>query len=144
MQISPGLSPGSWPFEKVTRKSLTFWYSPSNGMDITRKKTQPSVCNFPHALFWFLLALIRAPLPTQISRTLGTLPCSYTCCAFHSWGSKSSFVCGSWLGFALWSCAQFHIINRLFALPFWRGSGWTSTRGRRSICWCGTTRQPLL
>ncbi len=46
------------------------------GIDNARKKIKPPVFNNPPALFW-VLPLIRAPLPTQILQTIGTL--SYNC-----------------------------------------------------------------
>ena len=165
MQILLGLSPGSRPFEKVSKKTLAFppVLLPPGGLVLPiqwhfKKKAQPNcmawtsperrynpLSSTSHLLFFgIFLTLIRAPLPTQISRTVGTLPSSYTRHTFHSWGLKSFFACGNWLAFALWSRAQLHINDRLFAPPFGRDSGWTSVRGCWPICWCGTTRGPLL
>ncbi len=108
MQISSRVSRTSRPFGKVTEIPLTFppvhkpqGHSTSHprGIDNARKKIQPPIFNNPpEAIFW-VLPLIRAPLPTRILQTIGTL--SYNCilCAVHSWGSKSSLVCRHWWSF---------------------------------------------
>ncbi len=82
------------------------------------KKIWPLVFNNPPALFR-VLPLIRAPLPSLISQTVGTLLYSCIRHTFHSWGLKSSFVCGCLWNSAQWSCIWLRIIYRLFVLLFW-------------------------
>ncbi len=110
MQIPSRVSCTSCPFRKMTKIPLTFppvhkpqGYSTSHPCGMhwqCSKKIQSPVFNNPPALFQ-VLPLIRAPLPTRILQTVGTL--SYNCIlhVVHSLVSKSSLICGHW-----WSYAQ--------------------------------------
>jgi hypothetical protein len=113
------------------------------GIDTAQNKIRPPILNNPRALFW-VLSLIRAPLPSRISQTIGTLLYSCIRRAFHSWGLKSSFICGRWWSSAQWSCVWLRIIYRLFGLPFWRDWWYSSAIGCLPWCWYDTTLRPLL
>ena len=130
LSVGGKLGKKNFPREEILRKIYLprVVYNTHASVTRAKKNTTPRTQLPTSSVFgtrFSVNGLIRAPLPSWILRTVGTLFCKCIRRAFHSSNAKSCAVVRgrSWWGSVLWLFAPLHIIDMLFARHFDEAQG---------------------